>query len=212
MVECYEICVRLVNEFTVCFQALFGRTFYSQEGASIQPRSSRKNAISAVGAKVAINCISMAQALGNRHEARTKQQYSTRSTFRFNRLFPSIFTFQSFLLSFHAFGSDRYWFAFFACSDGVDGTRDDWMRDRKLVLIGTAIASAIIMSYGLTVKSVSSGEGSRRNAYGISVIEGTGSWTYFFNGGSRTQLSGSFYSIFPVYRDVSTSVSSIDSF
>ena len=87
------------------------------------------------------------------------------------------------------------------------------MRDRKLVLIGTAIAlSAIIMSYGLTVKSVSSGEGSRRNAYGISVIEGTGSWTYFFNGGSRTQLSGSFYSIFPVYRDVSISVSSIDSF
>ena len=78
MVECYEICVRLVNEFTVCFQALFGRTFYSQEGASIQPRSSRKNAISAVGAKVAINCISMAQALGNRHEARTQQQYRTR--------------------------------------------------------------------------------------------------------------------------------------
>ena len=87
------------------------------------------------------------------------------------------------------------------------------MRDRKLVLIGTAIAlSAIIMSYGLTVKSVSSGEGSRRNAYGISVIEGTGSWKYFFSGGSRTQLSGSFYSIFPVYRDVSISVSSIDSF
>ena len=78
MVECYEICVRLVNEFTVCFQALFGRTFYSQEGALIQPRSSRKNAISAVGAKVAINCISMAQALGNRHEARTLQQYRTR--------------------------------------------------------------------------------------------------------------------------------------
>ena len=73
MVECYEICVRLVNKFTVCFQALFGRTFYSQEGALIQPRSSRKNAISAVGAKVAINCISMAQALGNRHEARTRR-------------------------------------------------------------------------------------------------------------------------------------------
>ena len=86
------------------------------------------------------------------------------------------------------------------------------MRVWTLVLIGTAIASAIIMSYGQTVKSVSPDRGSRRNAYGVSVIEGAGSWKYFFNERSRTQLSGSFYSIFPVYRDVSISVSSVDSF
>ena len=100
--------------------------------------------------------------------------------------------------------------------DDVDGTRPQWkshrMKISDFILIGTAIASAIIMSFGLTVKSVSSGEYPRRNAYGVSVIEGTGSWTYFFNEGSRSSLSGSFYSIFPVYRDVSTSVTSVDSF
>ena len=107
-------------------QASFWKNFCSQEEASIQPRSSRKNAISAVGAKVAINCISMAQALGNRHEARTQQQYRTRRLH-----FASIGYFFNIHISiFSAFNFARVWFrqiliAFFACSDGVDGTRDD---------------------------------------------------------------------------------------
>ena len=83
------------------------------------------------------------------------------------------------------------------------------------VILGIAVlaTAATIMSFGLAVKSASDGTTrSRQNVYGISVIEGTGSWKYFFNGGSRTSLRGSYYSVFPIYREVELSVSSLDSF